>query len=79
MTDLTVPEVTFFLTDFQRTVVADTLGPQIAETVSQEEAEALMAETRVSPQSHLFASSAEKYSEEDTTAEALEFDRKLEY
>ena len=79
VTDLTAPEVTFFLTDFQRTVVADKLGPQIAETVSQEEAEAVMAETRVSPQSHLFASSAEKYSEEDTTAEALEFDRNVEY
>ncbi len=79
VTDLTEPEVTFFLTDFQRTVVADQSGPQIAETVSQEEAEAVMAETRVLPQSHLFASSAEKYSEEDTTAEAWEFDRNAEY
>ena len=79
VTDLSAPEVTFFLTDFQRTVVADTLGPQIAESVSQEEAEALMAEARVSPQSHLFASSAEKYSEADTSAEAFEFDRNVEY
>ncbi len=79
VTDLTEPEVTFFLTDFQRTVVADTSGPQIAETVSQEEAEAVMAETRVLPQSHLFASSAEKYSEAETAAEAWEFDRNAEY
>lgn len=79
VTDMAAPEMTFFLTDFQRTVVADKVGPQIAETVSQEEAEVLMAEIRVLPQSHLFASSAEKYSEEDTTAEALEFDRNAEY
>jgi hypothetical protein len=65
------PEVIFFLSDFQRTVVEEKLGPQMVETVSQEEAEKMMAETRLLPESKLFASSAEKYREEDTVAEAL--------
>ena len=41
------------------------------ETVSQDEAEEMIANTRLLPQSKLFASSAEKYREEDATAEAL--------
>ena len=79
VTDLAAPEVIFFLTDFQRTVVADQSGPQFAETVSQEEAEVVMAECRMLPQSHLFASSEEKYRDKDTAAESWEYDRKLEY
>jgi hypothetical protein len=71
VTNLAEPEVTFFLSDFQRAVVEDKMGPQMAETVTQDEAEAMMAEIRLLPQSKLFASSAEKYREEDTAAEAL--------
>jgi hypothetical protein len=63
------PEVVFLLSDFQRAVVEEKLGSQMVETVSQNEAERMMAETRLLPQSKLFASSAEKYREEDTAAE----------
>ena len=69
---MAAPEVTFSLTDFQRTVLEDTLDPQIAETVTQAEAETMMAETLLSPRSHLFDSSLEKYRERDTTAEKLD-------
>lgn len=72
LTNLAAPEVAFLLTDFQSTVVRDTLGPQIAFSLSQEEAEAVKADIRVAPRSHLFASSAEKYHEDDTVAAALE-------
>ena len=72
VTSLAAPEATFSMTDFQKTVVADKLGPQVIETVSQEEAAAKMAETRLAPQSKLFASSPEKYSKEDTAAATLE-------
>jgi hypothetical protein len=75
VTNLAEPEVIFFLSDFQRALVEDKSdlqsGPQMVETVSQDEAEEMIAETRLLPQSHLFASSAEKYLEEDTAAEAL--------
>ena len=75
VTNLAEPEVIFFLSDFQRAFVADQsdlqLGSQMVETVSQDEAEELIAATRLLPQSHLFASSAEKYREEDAAAEAL--------
>jgi hypothetical protein len=71
VTNLVEPEVIFFLSDFQRTAVGDKLGPQMVETVTQDEAEAMMAEIRLLPQSKLFASSAEKYREKDTAAEAL--------
>ena len=43
----------------------------MVESVSQDEAEQLIGETRVLPQSKLFASSAEKYRTEDRAAEAL--------
>jgi len=72
LTNLAAPEVFFFLTDFQRTVVGDALGPQMAESLAQEEAEAVMADIRVPPQSHLFASSAEKYRQADTAVDPLE-------
>ena len=65
------PEVVFLLSDFQRAVVEEKLGSQMVEPVSQEEAERMIAETRLLPQSKLFASSAEKYREEDTVEEAL--------
>jgi len=78
LTNLAAPEVAFFLTDFQSTVVRDTLGPQIAFSLSQEEVEAVMADVRVTPQSHLFASSAEKYHEDNTAAAALESDSDVE-
>jgi hypothetical protein len=72
LTDLAAPEVFFFLTDFQKTVVGDTLGPQMTESFAEEEAAAVMAETRVSPRSHLFASSAERYRQESTADDPLE-------
>jgi hypothetical protein len=71
LTHLAEPEVIFFLSDFQRVVVEEKLAPQTVETVSQDEAEVMIAETRLLPQSKLFASSAEKYREEDTVPEAL--------
>jgi hypothetical protein len=78
VTNLAEPEVIFFLSDFQRAVVADKLGSQMVETVSQDEAEELIAATRLLPQSKLFASSAEKYRAEDTAAEDLESSRSAE-
>ncbi len=71
VTNLAEPEGIFFLSDFQRTTVGDNLGPQMVETVTQDEAEAMIAETRLLPQSKLFASSAEKYREAYSAAEAL--------
>jgi hypothetical protein len=43
----------------------------MVETVTQDEAEEMIAKTRLLPQNYLFASSPEKYSirEEDTAAE----------
>jgi hypothetical protein len=78
VTNLAEPEVSFVLSDFQRAVVEDELGPQMVETVPQGEAEEMMAETRLLPQSNLFASSAEKYRTEDTAAEALKSDSNAE-
>ena len=72
LTDLAAPEEYFFLTDYQKTLVGDTLGPQMTESLVQEEAAAVMAETRVLPRSHLFASSAEKYRQDNTAVEPLE-------
>jgi hypothetical protein len=71
VTHLAEPEVIFFLSDFQRAVVADQLGSQLVENVSQDEAEEMIAATRLLPESKLFASSAERYREADTAAEAL--------
>jgi hypothetical protein len=71
VTNLAEPEVVFFLSDFQSAVVEEKLGPQTVETVSQDEAEEMIAATRLLPQSKLFASSAERYREEDTAAEAM--------
>ena len=79
VTNLAEPEEIFFLSDFQRAVVEDKLGPQLIEAVSQDEAEEMMAATRLLPQSHLFASSPEKYFEEDTAAEALKSGGNAEY
>ena len=77
VTNLADPEMSFFVTDYQRVFVQDKLdlqsGPQMAETVTQDEAEKMIAKTRLLPQNYLFASSPEKYSvrEEDTAAEVL--------
>jgi len=78
VTNLAEPEVSFVLSDFQRAVIEDELGPQMVETVPQGEAEEMMAATRLLPQSNLFASSAEKYRTEDTAAEALKSGSKAE-
>jgi len=74
VTNLAEPEVIFILSDLQRAIVNDVLGPQMVETVPQGEAEEMIAETRLLPQSTLFASSPEKYRAEDAAAEALESD-----
>ncbi len=77
VTSLAEPEMSFFVTDFQRAIVQDQSdfqsGPQKVETVFQDEAEKLIAETRLLPRSHLFASSQEKYREReaDIAADAL--------
>jgi hypothetical protein len=78
VTKLAEPEAVFFLSDFQRAFVEEKLGPQMVETVSQYEAEEMIAETLLLPQSKLFASSAEKYREEDTGAEALKSGNNVE-
>jgi hypothetical protein len=78
VTNLAEPEVIFFLSDFQRAVVEDELGPQMVETVAQAEADEMIAATRLLPRSNLFASSAEKYRAEDTAAEALKSGSKAE-
>ena len=49
MTHLAEPEVIFSLSDFQRVVVEEKSGPQMVETVSQDEAEEMIAETRLLP------------------------------
>ncbi|MEE4605594.1 MAG: FecR domain-containing protein [Desulfobacteraceae bacterium] len=75
VTNLAEPETSFFVTDYQRVFVQNQLdlqsGPQMVETVTQDEAEEMIAKTRLLPQNYLFASSPEKYSirEEDTAAE----------
>jgi len=78
VTNLAEPEAIFFLSDFQRTIVEDKSGPQLIETVSQDEAEEMITETRLLPQSSLFASSAEKYRAEDAAAEAFKSDSSSE-
>ncbi len=80
VTNLAEPEMSFYVTDFQRAFVQDQSdfqsGPQKVETVYQDEADKLVAETRLLPRSHLFASSPEKYREreEDIAADALKSD-----
>ena len=77
VTDLAEPEMSFFVTDFQRVFVHNESdlqsGPQMVEAVSQDEAEEMIAKTRLLPQNNLFASSPDKYREreEDTAADAL--------
>jgi hypothetical protein len=71
VTNLAEPEMFFLLSDFQRTRVEDELGPQMVETVTQNAAEEMIAETHLLPQSNLFASSAEKYRTADATIEAF--------
>ena len=71
VTNLAEPEVIFSLSDFQRAFIEDKSGPQMVETVAQVEAEELIAETRLLPQTSLFASSVDKYIAEDTAAEAM--------
>jgi len=63
--------VIFSLSDFQRAVIEDKSGPQMVETVAQVEAEEMIAETRLLPQTSLFASSVDKYIADDTAAEAM--------
>jgi len=77
VTNLAEPEMSFFVTDYQRVFVQDKSdlqsGPQMVETVPQDEADEMIAKTRLLPQNYLFASSPEKYREleEDTAAEVL--------
>ena len=78
LTNLAAPEVIFPLTDFQKTVVGNALGPQLADSLAQEEVDAILNEIRVAPQSHLFASSAEKYHKISITAGTLESQSEIE-
>jgi len=77
VTNLAEPEMSFFVNDYQRVFVQDKSdlqsGPHMVETVLQDEAEEMIAKTRLLPQNYLFASSPEKYREreEDTAAEVL--------
>ena len=77
VTNLADPETSFFMTDYQRVFVQNQSdlqsGPQMVETVTQDEAEEMIAKTRLFPQNYLFASSPEKYSvpKEDTQTEEL--------
>ena len=77
VTNLAEPEMSFVVADYQRVFVQDKSdlqsGPQMVETVSQDEAEEMIAKTRLLPQNYLFASSPEKYREreEETAAEVL--------
>jgi hypothetical protein len=71
LTNLAAPEVMFILTDFQKTLVGDALGPQMAENLAQTDVDAVLKEVGLAPQSHLFASSAEKYEEIHTAASEL--------
>jgi hypothetical protein len=76
VTSLAEPEMSFFVTDYQRVFVQDNSDPQsvpqMVETVPQDEAEKMIAETLLLPQNYLFASSPEYYGEreEETAAEA---------
>jgi FecR protein len=72
VTKLAAPETIFPLIEFQRAVFENSLGPQMAHTVTQLEASILMTETDLLPRSHLFASSAEKYREKETATDASE-------
>jgi len=75
VTHLAEPEVIFFLSDFQSAIVADKMGSQMVENVSQDEAEEMIAATRLLPESRLFASSAERYREADTAAVTVKSSR----
>lgn len=74
VTNLAVPEELFFLTDFQKTIVADKPGPQMAETVTHQESMAMMAEVRLMPETKSFASSPDRYSQKDSADETPESD-----
>ena len=77
VTDLAEPETSYFVNDYQRVFVQDKSdlqsGPLMVETVPQDEAEEMIAKTRLLPQNYLFASSPEKYSvqEEESAPEVL--------
>jgi hypothetical protein len=77
-TNLAAPEVMFILTDFQKTVVGDALGPQMAENLSQADVDAVLKEVGVAPQSHLFASSTERYDKIHTAASELKAPNTIE-
>ena len=47
------------------------MGSQLVETVSQDEADEMIAATRLLPETKLFASSAERYRDADTAVEAV--------
>ena len=64
VTNLALPEGYFFLMDFQKTVVADKPGPQMAENIASDKSTAIKTEFRLMPQTGLFASSPEKYRQE---------------
>ena len=72
VTDLAEPEEIHFLSDFQRTVVSPESVALMIETVSPMDAEVLMAEFRLAPDSKLFPSGATNNREPDTPDESPE-------
>jgi len=72
VTDLAEPEEIQFLSDFQRTVVRPESVAPMVETVSPLDAEGLMAEFRLVPDSKIFPSGAKKNRAPDTPDEAPE-------
>ena len=72
VTGLAEPEEIQFLSDNQRAVVRPEAASPAVETVSREEADALMAEFRLAPDSKIFASRVNNYRAHDTTIETLE-------
>ena len=72
VTSLAEPEEGLFMSDYQRVVVRPEAPSPAVETVSREEADALMAEFRLAPDSKLFASGVDNYRAHDTNNETLE-------
>jgi len=69
VTNLAEPEEIHYLSDYQRTVVRRKSVAPVVETVSPIDADVLMAEFRLTPDSQLFASGAVNIRDDDTASE----------
>ncbi len=72
VTNLVEPEEIQILSDYQRAVVRPESGSPAVETVSAMDAEVLMAEFRLAPDTKLFATGANNYRAPDTISETPE-------